>query len=70
MEMTPMKHNYIVKTNSDSQESAFFGFMFRDALIERIAGDEETETYEVSSEHDLALAFDNAESVIEYTTTL
>lgn len=60
---------YLVKTNNDnSQGSAFFGFMFKDALIERIDGDENTETYEVSSEHDLEIAFDNAESVIEYTT--
>jgi hypothetical protein len=59
---------YIVKTDNHGSASAFFGFLFHDAIIERIDGNETTETYEVTSDHRLDEAFDNSDGVIEYST--
>lgn len=59
---------YIVKTNSSGSESAFFGFMFHDAMIEYLSGDETCEIYSVTSKTDLSDALNDSEAVLEYST--
>lgn len=57
---------YIVKTKR-SPGSAFTGELFRSSVVEYINGDEETETYSVTSERDLERIMDMSADVIGYT---
>lgn len=60
---------YVVKIDNNGSESAFFGFMFRDAVISCVSCDKNTETYKVTSERALEDALDDSEGVIEYECT-
>jgi hypothetical protein len=59
---------YIVTVDSNGSESAFFGFMFKNAVIEFVKDDGENAVYEIESEIDLENALNDSDGVVEFST--